>query len=197
MLTTLTGRRERFLVAEVESSTGVERISRTLALDATAPQVRELLGPLGDGWDSGVLVVGPSPGLRLYVLPLVDGVIARWDHLVAAHRRRALLDAAAHALLAMGEPPTPSGPLAEWLAAGASEDRPAPARPSCRPWANRSPTQSGSAWSAGPSCWPASCRSRGSSTRATPPHWRISSRRDSSATAEARRPRVRAERLDR
>ncbi|MGH9120080.1 MAG: hypothetical protein ACRD0A_20095 [Acidimicrobiales bacterium] len=125
MLSTLTSRRERFLVAEIETGAGVERISRTLALDATAPQVRELLGPFGQEWDHGVLTVDPEPDVRLYVLPLLDGVIARWDLLLAAHRRRTLLEAAEKALAAMGEPPMADGRLADWLAAGAAEQPPA------------------------------------------------------------------------
>ena len=104
-------------MAEVDTDTGTERISRTLALDATGPQVRELLGPLLDGWTAGVHVVDPRPGLRLYVLPLIEGVVARWDLLLAAHRRRTLLDAAADALDAMGEgAPTPGSWPSGWLA---------------------------------------------------------------------------------
>ena len=124
MLSTLTARRERFLVAEVDTDTGTERICRTLALDATGPQVRELLGPLLDGWTAGVHVVDPRPGLRLYVLPLIEGVVARWDLLLAAHRRRTLLDGAAAALDAMGEAAPTAEVLAEWLAAGADEPPP-------------------------------------------------------------------------
>ncbi len=63
VLATLTARRERFPVAEVESSSGVERMSRTQALDATAPQLRELLGSLGRDCDHGMLAVDPPrPG---------------------------------------------------------------------------------------------------------------------------------------
>ena len=150
-------------MAEVDTDTGTERISRTLALDATGPQVRELLGPLLDGWTAGVHVVDPRPGLRLYVLPLIEGVVARWDLLLAAHRRRTLLDAAADALDAMGEGAPTAGVLAEWLAAGADEPPPVGRGEAfVLQWRSRSLRPSGSAWSVAPSCSPGCCPSPGS-----------------------------------
>jgi hypothetical protein len=126
----LTRRRTRFLVAEVETSTGEERILRTIALDATGADVRERMAPVHpwngwDGWDGGVLILDQAPDTRYYVLPHLDGVIARWDLLLAAHRRRACLAAAADAVAAMA----PSnghgtGPLAEWIASGADDRDP-------------------------------------------------------------------------
>jgi hypothetical protein len=128
-LARVNGRRPRYLVAEVATGDGVERITRTLAWDAPAVRVRELLAPIADGydgWRGGVLVLDPEPGVRLYVLPLIDGALARWDLLLAAHRERARMEAAAEALAAMGHPRGPATqPLAQWLAAGATEAAPA------------------------------------------------------------------------
>jgi hypothetical protein len=130
MFAALTARRQRYLIAKVDTSTGVERITRTLEWDASPARVRELIDDAdADGWDHGVLVLDPEPGTRIYVLPHLDGVIARWDELVRAHRERQLLDLARQALAAMGHGPDSNGDadvLARWLAAGANDDLPPP-----------------------------------------------------------------------
>ncbi|MGH9246698.1 MAG: hypothetical protein ACRD29_20785 [Acidimicrobiales bacterium] len=142
MLASLTGRRERFLVAEVDTTTGAGRIVRTLAFDASAPRVRDLVAPLVDelsarrleGWHDGVLVIDPRPGARLYLLPLIPGVLARWDVLLDVHRQRAREAAAAGALAAMGAA-TDAGieHVRGWLAAGATDRPPAGGGPAYVP----------------------------------------------------------------
>jgi hypothetical protein len=130
MINQLTRRRIRYLIAEVDTSTGVERIVRTIALDALGPEVRERLAPLHpwdgwDGWDGGVLVLDGRLDARYYVLPHIHGVIARWDLLLEAHRRAACLAAATDALAAMGHANGHgTGPLAQWIADGADDRDP-------------------------------------------------------------------------
>jgi hypothetical protein len=122
----LTARRQRYLVAHVDTTTGVERIARTLEWDASPARVRELVGEAADGWDHGVLVADPEPGTRVYVLPHIEGVVTRWDELVRAHRQHTLLDMAARAVTAMGERSGPdTDALAQWVAAGARDEPPA------------------------------------------------------------------------
>ena len=132
-------------MAEVDTDTGTERISRTLALDATGPQVRESARSAAR-WLDGGRARGRSPA-RAPALraALIEGVVARWDLLLAAHRRRTLLDAAADALDAMGEG-ADGGVLAEWLAAGADEPPPVGrAEAFVLQWRSRSLRPSGSA----------------------------------------------------
>lgn len=113
---------------------------RTLAFDAPAQQARLALTPflddqavVLDDWQGGVLVIDPRPGVRLYALPLLDGVIARWDLLLEAHRQRGWLALAGEALAAMGHPPGPDTQrLAGWVAGGATESEP-PAGPTYVP----------------------------------------------------------------
>jgi hypothetical protein len=126
----LTRRRTRYLVAEVETTTGEERIVRTISLDATGPDVRERMAAQHpwdgwDDWDGDVLILDQPPETRFYILPHLDGVIARWDLLLAAHRRQACLAVAADAVAAMGmSNGHRTGPLAEWIASGADDRDP-------------------------------------------------------------------------
>jgi hypothetical protein len=129
VLSSLIGRQPRYLVAEVDTSTGVERITRMLAPSATASQVREFVGEEASALGGDVLVVDPRQGVRLYALPLIEGTIARWDLLLAAHRRRSIAAAATQALAAMGERPSPeTEPLVQWLVAGADDTDPVASR---------------------------------------------------------------------
>jgi hypothetical protein len=131
-MATLAERRQRYLVVEVDTSDGVERILRTLALNVNAHEARLAAAPFLDDpsrvldpWRGGVMILDPRPGTRLYLLPLIDGVVARWDLLLDAHRRRAWREAAAEALTAMGQL-NGAAPerLVEWLATGATDGEP-------------------------------------------------------------------------
>jgi hypothetical protein len=125
MFTALTARRHRYLVAKIDTTTGTERISRTLEWEATPARVRQLVPEAADGWDQGVLVVDPEPGTRIYVLPHIDGVVTRWDDLIRAHRQRTLLEMAERAVAALGQAPGPDTELlARWIAAGAVGEPP-------------------------------------------------------------------------
>jgi hypothetical protein len=154
MFAALTARRQRYLVAKIDTTTGVERIARTLEWDASPSRVRELVGDTTDSWDHGVLVTDPEPGTRIYVLPHIDGVVTRWDELIRAHREKTLLAMADQAVAAIDGTLGPDArPLAQWVAAGAVDDVPPGgpafvAPPQENPWV----TTSGSGWSVAPSC---------------------------------------------